>query len=53
MIKGVSNYAGGGMFEPNPWEKFASLMAASSTAHILNNPVTFKDWPHHQSTGEY
>ena len=53
MIKGVSNYADGGMFEPNPWKKFASLMAASSTAHILSNPVTFKDWPHHQSTGEY
>ena len=28
-------------------------MAASLTAHILSNPVTFKDWPHHQSTGEY
>ena len=28
-------------------------MAASLTAHILSNPVTFKDWPHHQNTGEY
>ena len=53
IIKGVSNYADGGMFEPNPWKTFASLMAASLTAHILSNPVTFKGWPHHQSTGEY
>ena len=53
MIKGVSNYADGGMFEPNPWKKFASLMAASLTAHILSNPIAFKDWPHYQSTGEY
>ena len=53
IIKGVSNYADGGMFEPNPWKKFASLMAASLTAHILSNPIAFKDWPHYQSTGEY
>ena len=24
-------------------------MAASLTAHILSNPVAFKDWPHYQS----
>ena len=53
IIKGVSNYADGGLFEPNPWKKFASLMAASLTAHILSNPIAFKDWPHYQSTGEY
>ena len=28
-------------------------MAASLTAHILSNPVAFKDWPHYQSTGEH
>ena len=28
-------------------------MAASLTAHILSNPIAFKDWPHYQSTGEY
>ena len=49
IIKGVSNYADGGLFEPNPWKEFASLMAASLTAHILSNPVAFKDWPHYQS----
>ena len=49
IIKGVSNYSDGGLFEPNPWKKFASLMAASLTAHILSNPVAFKDWPHYQS----
>ncbi|CAH3178614.1 unnamed protein product [Porites evermanni] len=52
IIKGVSNYADGGLFEPNPWKKFASLMAASLTAHILSNPIAFKDWPHYQSTDE-
>ena len=53
IIKGVSNYADGGMFESLPWKKFASLMAASLTVHILSNPVTFKGWPHYQSTGEH
>ena len=53
IIKGVSNYADGGLFEPNPWKEFASLMAASLTAHVLSNPIAFKDWPHYQSTGEY
>ena len=53
IFKGVSNYADGGLFEPNRWKKFASLMAASLTAHILSNPIAFKDWPHYQSTGEY
>ena len=52
-IKGVSNYADGGMFESLLWKKFASLMAASLTVHILSNPVTFKGWPHYQNTGEH
>ena len=51
IIKGVSNYADGGICEPLPWKKFASLMAASLT--VLSNPVTFKGWPHYQSTGEH
>ena len=41
------------MSEPRPWKNFASLMAASLTVHILSNPVTFKGWPHYQSTGEH
>ena len=53
IIKGVSSYADAGLFEPNPWKTFASLMAASLTAHILSNPFIFRDWPHYLSTGEY
>ena len=28
-------------------------MAASLTAHILNDPVVFQDWHHYNETGEY
>ena len=49
VIKGVSNFADGR--ETESWRKFASVMAASLTAHILSNPIVFEDWPRYK--GEY
>ena len=49
VIKGVANLADGR--EPESWRQFASVMAASLTAHILSNPIVFKNWPHYK--GEY
>ena len=50
VIKGVSNSADGR--ESESWRKFASVMAASLTAHILSNPIVFENWPHYNK-GEY
>ena len=49
VIKGVSNFAGGR--ETESWKQFASVMAASLTAHILSNSIVFEKWPHYE--GEY
>ena len=49
VIKGVANFADGR--EPESWRQFASVMAASLTAHILSNPIVFENWPHYK--GEY
>ena len=51
VIKGVSNFADGK--ETEPWKKFASVMAASLTAHILSNPIVFENWPHYKGDHEY
>ena len=47
VIKGVSDFADGTKSSSDHWRSFASFMAASVTAHILNNPIAFKDWPHY------
>ena len=53
VIKGISDYAGGGKSEETSWRPFASLMAASVTAHILSDAIIFQDWPHFKSTSKY
>ena len=47
IIKGVSDYADGKKSDTNSWRPFASLMAASLTAHILSDPIVFQSWPHY------
>ena len=49
VIKGVAHFADGK--EPESWKQFASVMAASLTAHILSNPIVFENWSHYK--GEY
>lgn len=47
VIKGVSDYADGQKSKTDSWRPFASLMAASLTAHMLSDSAVFKDWPHY------
>ena len=53
VIKGISDYAGGSKSKESSWRPFASLMAASVTAHILSDAIIFQDWPHFESTSKY
>lgn len=52
IIKGVSEYAGDSTSDKTAWREFASLMAASLTAHILSDAAVFQDWPHYKSASE-
>lgn len=49
IIKGVSEYADDNRSDKTSWREFASLMAASLTAHILSDAAVFQDWPHYKS----
>lgn len=51
VIKGISGYANG-RNESNSWRTFASLMAASLTAHILSDAIPFQDMRHYRSETE-
>ena len=53
VIKGISDYAGGIKSKEMSWRPFASLMAASVTAHILSDANVFQDWSHFESTSKY
>ena len=53
IIKGISDYKDGRKSGTDCWKKFASLMAASLTVHILSDPMIFRDWPHYTETSEY
>ena len=53
IIKGISDYADCRKSGTDRWRSFASLMAASLTAHVLSDPVVFQDWPHYKETREY
>lgn len=52
VVKGISDYADGRNVDSNSWRPFASLMAASLTAHILSDSIIFKDWPHYESASK-
>lgn len=49
VIKGVSDFANGRKSNTDSWRPFASVMAASLTAHILDDPVIFQDWKNFES----
>lgn len=53
IIKGVSEYADDSKSDKTSWREFASLMAASLTAHILSDAAVFQDWPHYKSASKY
>ena len=48
IIKGIADYADGSQLPSESWSSYASVMAASLVAHILNEPFVFHSWPHCQ-----
>ena len=48
VIKGVSDFADGKNSATNAWRRFASIMAASLTAHILSDPIPFEHLAHYE-----
>lgn len=50
-IKGVSDSADGGKSNTGSWRLFSSVMAASLTARILDDPIVFQVFSHYD--GKY
>jgi hypothetical protein len=48
VVKGVSGFAGEDMTEP--WQIFASTMAASVVYNMFKYSVVLEDWPHNKET---
>ena len=46
IVKGVASYFHQSQSATDEWMSFASAMAASVVARILNDPVVFREWPH-------
>ena len=47
VIKGVADYADGTNSSTDEWKRFASFMAASVTAKVLD-PIAFKKMPNYK-----
>ena len=45
-VKGIRGYADDRQSSGDEWVIFASVMAASVVANILNDPVVFQEWSH-------
>lgn len=50
-VRGISHY-GDASEESEGWKTFASVMAASVVATILEKGAVFEDWPHFQGDVE-
>ncbi|CAH3174396.1 unnamed protein product, partial [Porites lobata] len=48
IVKGIADYADGSQLASESWSSYASVMAASLVAHMLNEPRVFHSWPHYQ-----
>ena len=46
IVKGVASYFHQSQSGTSEWMSFASAMAASVVAKILNDPAVFREWPH-------
>ena len=51
VIKGVSDFADGRKSDTNAWRPFASVMAASVTANVLD-PIAFKNMPNYKGKNQ-
>ena len=47
IVKGVASYFYQGQAATSEWMSFASTMAASVVAKMLNDPTVFEKWPHY------
>ncbi|XP_068699975.1 NLR family CARD domain-containing protein 3-like isoform X2 [Montipora foliosa] len=46
VVKGVAHFVNQTHLSRSEWMSFASTMAASVVAKMLNDPVVFQEWPH-------
>ena len=46
VVKGVASFVNQTQLSRSDWMSFASTMAASVVAKMLNNPAVFQEWPH-------
>ena len=47
IVKGVASYFNQSQSASSEWMSFASSIAASVVAKMLNDPTVFKEWPHY------
>jgi len=47
IVKGVARYFYQGQSATSEWMSFASTMAASVVAKMLNDPTVFQKWAHY------
>ncbi|XP_044169030.1 uncharacterized protein LOC114949727 isoform X4 [Acropora millepora] len=47
IVKGVASYFHQSQSATSEWVSFASAMAASVVAKMLNHPTVFQEWPHY------
>ena len=47
IVKGVASYFHQSQSATDKWKSFASAMAASVVAKMLNDPTVFQEWPHY------
>ena len=52
IVKGISNFADGNEPTADDWNPFASVMAASVVAKLLNDSAVFKRWPRPHYQGD-
>ena len=47
IVKGAASYFHQSQCATSEWMSFASAMAASVVAKMLNDPAVFQEWPHY------
>ena len=52
IVKGVAGYLHQRKSATDEWMSFASIMAASVVAKMVNDPAVFRKWPHFEN-GKY
>lgn len=52
IVKGISNFTDGNESTTDDWNPFASVMAASVVAKLLNDSAVLKRWPRPHYQGD-